>query len=326
MNILGKLFGNADPRRASPDDDPDAKRLRSAQQKKDWKTVQDFFSRLKDQDDREFYVAQLTDWPRRPDFFDVWIDASPQCSDAWLLRGAHSIQWAWEARSGASAESVAEEAWPIFFERLKQAWADLNRAVELNPDDATPFGQLIPCAMGLQLDKELVLTCLSNSLSRSVHSWKAHSATLFYLCKKWYGSHEEMFEFARSVSGAVPIGSGLHALIPIAHHERWLFARAFDQDEEVAGNYFEQPEVKSEVLEAYNRSLGSNAHRPNKSTRDQSSFFAMALLRSEHFHQALFELDRLDNLVPQYPWAQLGDPVQIFSKARDIAKANIGKQ
>jgi hypothetical protein len=322
MNILGKLFGGSKPRRESPDDDPDAKRLRIAQQKKDWKTVQEFFSRLTDLDDREFYVNQLTEWPRRPDFFDVWVDASPKCADAWLLRGTHGIKWAWEARSGAKAEQVADEAWPIFFERLKQSWMDLDRVSELNPADATPFGQKIPCAMGLQLDKKVVFDCLSNTLARSQHSWQAHSAVLFYICKKWYGSHEEMFEFARSVSNAMPEGSGMHALIPIAHHERWIYAVAFEQDMDLAEKYFDQPEIRDEILSAYNRSLGSPAHRPNKSTRNQSSFFALGLVRTQSFDQALFELNRLDDRVPEFPWVQLGDPVERYSKAKEIASAN----
>lgn len=129
MGLLGKLFGSSAPRLETPDDDPQAKRLRAAQQKNDWK--------------------------RRPPFFDAWVDASPNCSEAWLLRGAHGIQWAWEARSGASAQNVAEEAWPIFFERLKGAWSDLNHAIELNPADPTPFGQLIPCAMACNWIRKL---------------------------------------------------------------------------------------------------------------------------------------------------------------------------
>ena len=323
MNLLGKLFGDSTPRLESPDDDSDAKRFRNAQKKNDWKTVQEFLSRLSDQDDREFYVDKLTEWSSRPDFFDIWVDANPKSADAWLLRGAQGIKWAWEARTGKSAENVAEEAWPIFFERLKQAWSDLNHALELNSDDATPFGQLIPCAMGLQLEKEIVISCLNNTIARSVISWKAHSATLFYLCKKWHGSHEEMFEFARSVTASVPEGTGLPSLIPIAHHERWVYALAFDDDAEFADKYFDQPEVQREIIDAYNKSVGSRAYVPNRSTRLQSSFFALGLLRSQAFNQALNELERLGNVVSEFPWAQLGDPVERFSKAKEIAKANL---
>jgi hypothetical protein len=177
--------------------------------------------------------------------------------------------------------------------------------------------------MGLQLEKEIVFSCLQNTIDRSVISWKAHSATLWYLCKKWFGSHEEMFDFARTVSASAPEGNGLHALIPIAHHERWVYAAAFDKEEELAENYFDQPEVRQEIVEAYNRSLGSRAHRTDRATRAQSSFFAMGLLRVQAFRQALTELDRLGNLVPEFPWVQLGDPVDRFTRAREIAKANL---
>jgi hypothetical protein len=325
MNFLGKLFGDLNPRLETPDDDPEARRMREAQKKDDWRTVQAFFSQLKNPDDREFYVAKLSNWKRRLDFFDIWVKASPKCSDAWLLRGAHGIHWAWEARTGAQADYVAEEAWAIFFERLKGAWNDLSTALDLNPADPTPYGQLIPCAMGLQLEKEVVFTCLNNSVSHSLLSWQAHSATLWYLCEKWHGSHDEMFDFARSVSASAPEGSGLHALIPIAHHERWLYAIGFDQDAEFADKYYNQPEVQRQIIDAYNKSLGSRTYKSTKLTRDQSSFFAVGLLRSQAFKQALFELERLDNRVPEYPWAQLGDPVDRYTRALNIARANIGK-
>lgn len=322
MGLLGKLFGQTTYRLESPDDDPIAKRLRSAQQKNEWKTVQEFFHGLIDPGEREFYVEKLVDWKGRPNFFDRWVESSADCADAWLLRGAHGVQWAWEARTAASAENVAEDAWPIFFERLKQAWSDLNHAIQLNPADATPFGQLIPCAMGLQLEKEIVFSCLQNAIDRSSLSWKAHSATLWYLCKKWFGSHEEMFDFARQVSAAVPEGSGLHALIPIAHHERWVYALAFDQDSDFAGSYYDQPDVRQEILDAYHRSLGSRFHRTDRATRHQSSFFALGLLRTHAFPQALTELDRIGTQVPEFPWVQLGDPVKKFTAAREIAKEN----
>ena len=318
MSIFSKLFGGSTgnpstPTLITPDDDPKAKQLRVAQTKNDWKTVQDFFSTLNDPDERTFYTNTLTDWTGRPDFFDLWVQASPNCSEAWLLRGVHGTQWAWEARTGAQAEKVPEEAWAIFFARLKQAWEDLNKAVELNPADPTPFGAMIPCGMGLQADKELVSKCLQATIARGVISWQAHTALLWYLCKKWHGSHEEMFEFARSVSQAAPEGHGIHALIPIAHYERWLYMVAFEKDAKGAEEYYKQQDVQREILEAYAKSLGSIHFRPSRATSSQSSFFAHALTRTDNIRQAQTEFRRLNNRVPEFPWRHIGDPLEVYS-------------
>ena len=105
----------------TPDDDPHAKRLRMAQQKNDYATVADFFRTLSDPDAREFYVANLTQWPGRPAFFDHWVKAMPECAEAWLLRGAHGVQWAWEARTGARASAQGgPSADPI---RRRRRWS-----------------------------------------------------------------------------------------------------------------------------------------------------------------------------------------------------------
>lgn len=321
-----KLFGNLKPQLITPDDDSEAKRLRIAQKNNDWRTVENFFSQLTDPDDREFYVAQLSEWKGRPDFFDIWVNANPECSDAWLLRGAHGVVWAWEARGGGTADTVSDTAWILFYERLMEAKYDLEHATRLNPTDPAPYSALIRCSIGLSLEKETVLTYLTSVLSLSTISWSAHAAALTYLCEKWGGSHREMFEFARSVSAAAPEGHGIHALIPMAHHERWFFAKYFDEGEgtEFADRYYEQPEVQREILNAYNRSLGSSAYRPNKLTPKQSSLFAIGLVQCGAYEQALLELERLNNRIPELPWAQFGDPIEFYTRIKSLTKSVLG--
>jgi hypothetical protein len=306
----------------SPDDDPDAKRLRLALRKCDFNTVAGFFRTFNDSDAREFYIRELTQWPGRPAFFDAWVQSLPTCAESWLLRGAHGIQWAWEARTGQRAENVAREQWPIFFERLEAAWADLERAIELNPTDASPYSERINCAIGLELEKKVVFDALDNARQRAVECWEPYVRTLFYLCKKWHGSHEEMFDFARKTSRAAQDGSGLHTLVAVAHIERWVYASAFDRNVELARKYWQNDDVREEVREAYRSSLGSPNYIPKRATRWQRSFFAFALTKAGAFKEAMVEFDRIGNRPPDCPWYLLGDPLQAFAKYRDVAKGN----
>ena len=54
------------------------------------------------------------------------------------------------------------------------------------------------------------------------HPWHriAHEHMLQYRCEKWFGSHEEMFEFARATAERAPDGSLPPRLIAVAHVER----------------------------------------------------------------------------------------------------------
>ena len=305
---------------ATPDDDPDAKRLRAAQQGGDYESVASFLYGLTDYDAREFYIRELTEWPGRPPFFDRWVQAMPECSDAWLLRGAHSIHWAWEARTSTRAAQVSQDAWPIFAERLKGAWSDLDHASKLNAADPGPFAEKINCAIGLQLKKPVVNDCLKNARRRAPDLWEPHVRSLLYLTKKWHGSHEEMFSFAGKLSSTARVGSGLHTVVAVAHLERWLYAVDFDRDA-LADTYWEQPAVVTEIIRAYRQSLGASEYTATRASRWMRNFFAFALSQVQAFNEAATEFRHIGNRPPDWPWSVVGtgDALETFSQFRDHA-------
>ena len=316
--LLPGLFGI---RLARPDDDPDVQRLRAVQKNGDCAAIEQFFQSLTDPDEREFFVQELTAWQGRPKFFDQWVASSPDCGDAWLLRGSHGVKWAWEARTGGRAEDVDQNAWQVFFARLKGAWSDLERAAALNPADATPYGEMVRCAVGLQLSMEKVLLCLVAARDRAPEPWEAHLRMLYYLCEKWHGSHEQMFEFARTTSAGVPEGSGLTTLIAIAHTERWLYARHFDHDKDLTAEYWDNSTVRSEILDAYRKSLGSRKYRPSRTSRWHRNFFAFALGKIEARPEAAAEFTQIGNRPTEWPWQSFGDPARVYVSVRDKALA-----
>jgi hypothetical protein len=322
MSIFQWLFPSlAGVRLAKPDDDPAVQRLRAAQKTGDSATVERFFASLTEPDDREFYVQELTTWPGRPKFFDQWVSASPNCADAWLLRGSHGVQWAWEARTGGRAENVDQNAWQVFFARLQAAWSDLGQSARLNPLDATPHGEMIRCAVGLQLPLDKALPCLAAARERAPEPWEAHLRMLYYLCEKWHGSHEEMFDFARKTSADAFDGSGLPTLIAVAHTERWLYAKDFDRDKELAAEYWCDPRVRSEILDAYRKSLGSRKHRSSRTSRWHRNFFAFALGKIKAGPEAAVEFQHIGNRPTEWPWHMFGDPARVFVSVRDKALA-----
>ena len=73
--------------------------------------------------------------------------------------------------------------------------------------------------------------------------------------RKWGGSHEGMFEFARSVSAQAPDGHSGHKLVALAHIERWLDA---PKDQRTA--YFHDEAVQAEIRAAADRSVRSTLY------------------------------------------------------------------
>jgi hypothetical protein len=84
-----------------------------------------------------------------------WIEeclaAEPSRAEPWLLRGLTRIGWAWQARGSGLASDVAEDAWPVFFERLRLAEGDLQEAIARDASDALPWAYLSITGRGLDV-------------------------------------------------------------------------------------------------------------------------------------------------------------------------------
>jgi hypothetical protein len=164
-------------------------------------------------------IGEVAKWPGRPSFFDAWVTEQPRCALAYLLRGAHGVEWAWEARTAAAAADVAKVAWPVCFKRLKGARRDLERALKWDAHEGAAFGPLLRVARGLQLGEAFARSRLEAARKRNPHDFPAHHNMLLFMCKKWHGTHQKMFEFAREKCHALDDGNVLHALLVLAHHE-----------------------------------------------------------------------------------------------------------
>jgi hypothetical protein len=152
----------------------------------------------------------------------------------------------------------------VFFRRLKGARRDLERANRLDLREVAGFGPLLRAARGLQLGEAHAWSCLKVARQRNPWDFQAHQAMLTFLCKKWFGTHKKMFAFARQTCAELPEDHLLFALLVTAHYERWLYAAQFDHDAVAAQDYWERPNVREEVLHAYERSLGSPRLRESK--------------------------------------------------------------
>jgi tetratricopeptide (TPR) repeat protein len=311
MSLLERVFSLLRVERESfTFGDRQGERLRRELQAGRWEPAAEFLEQLKDWDARDFYVEALTNWPGRPQWLDDWMRQRPGSTSAWLMRGVHSMKWAWEARGSGYAETVSPQGFELFFERLAQAEAELYRAAELDPDDPTPWAALVMVGVGAQVGREQLWERFEQAIRRYPHHWRAHVNMLQGLCDKWGGSHEQMFDFVRSVSGRLPEGHPLHVLIPMAHYERM---RRYERENDVkaAAAYFHRPDVGEEITEAARRSVHSAEYQPSWQYPVELNYFAFAFYGMGQRTQARQLFRRIGPWIT-LPWG----PVDEFLNAR----------
>lgn len=279
-----------------------------------WRPAAARLARTRDADDRAYVAGMLLE--SAGSWIEEWLAAEPSRAEPWLLRGLTRIGWAWQARGSGLASDVDEDAWPVFFERLRLAEGDLQEAILRDAKDALPWAYLSITGRGLDVGVDELRRRWEEGRKRSPESWQLAWLMLEALSEKWSGSHELMFQFAREVAAAAPEGSGLHALVAEAHLQRWLYFRMEDPpDRQAELAYYRSPEVLEELRRAWARGPGSRFARTGRFAPNQRALFAFAFTLGADDASARAVFDQLDRVTSD-PWRHLGEPMEAFKAAR----------
>jgi hypothetical protein len=137
----------------------------------------------------------------KKDVLDEWCARRPDSHIPWLVRGNFYIEYAWHIRGSGLAKEVHKEAWQKFQAMLGQAEKDLEKSWQLNPKDPNSSSDLIVIAIGMGYPKDKMEQYFRNAMSACPWHFGAHANKLDYLKPKWYGSTEEMYDFAKDCLG-----------------------------------------------------------------------------------------------------------------------------
>jgi hypothetical protein len=242
---------------------------------------------------------------------------------AHALAGAAALRAGWRARTNERAEHVQTEQFKTFWSWLDRAESYLRSAAELDPADPTPLVYLLASARGLQHPREDVTSVFTELRRRDPGHLEGHRQMMQYVCEKWFGSHDEMFAFARGVSDQSPQGSPLHELPIFAHVERWADLSTDKPDEaKQRRDYFKATSVLAEIEQAKQR-LGPLLTAPvdgsSVTVRNMLVVVAFGQDDRDGFVQAVSDVQ---GLVSPMPWNYFGaDPVRVLQATwRSLSK------
>lgn len=236
-----------------------------------------------------------------------------------LLRGSMAIDLAWKARGHGDAVTVTNDGAKLFFKYLNTAGKCLSRAGEQDPEDPTAYAFLQTVAMGRGLDRKTADAWFSEATRRDPANQQAHFRRMTTLCAKWYGSHAEMYAFARAAAEKIPAGSTLHSIIYLAFQEHYLFLLAFDKNPIGAQMFLRDAGVRRESIEVYQKSL-----QKRKSVELVSDYWPHNLavwwfMMLKMPEVVRHEVKKIGPHFTEYPWSIFyKDPAAGFQKALNI--------
>jgi hypothetical protein len=180
------------------------------------------------------------------------------------LRGAFLIKYAWEARGIGFADTVTEERWKKFHERIAQAREALDEAWQIMPGDTRTATLMLTVEKGIGGNREAMEKWFERAMKADGNNTDACMAKMDWLDPKWHGSREDLLAFGRSCRHTKNWRAGITLLAANAHLR---VSKQLPPDQQ--REYFNSPEVRDEIEAVYEEYL---KHYPNDHA--QRSFYA----------------------------------------------------
>jgi len=193
-----------------------------------------------------------------PVLFKNWSNEA----QIYLIKGIYYLDFAWQARGTGYANTVTEEGWRLFAQRVVEAEKALDQAWKLNPRDGRTAKNMLRLELGQGKGRARMEIWFKRATDLNPNDYFPFQAKLNYLEPKWYGSEKEMLDFARECVAPGKWGAYAAPALVDAHDRlvRYLPPAQYN-------DYWKRPEVWQDVKKAFDKYLSAF---PDDETRRQS--------------------------------------------------------
>lgn len=121
-----------------------------------------------------------------------WVAAKPDSITARVGLADVLVSFAWKARGGGWANTVTDESWRLFGDRLHQAMTVLNDAENLKAHCPYYWIVKMRAALGLQMNKDQFNDIFSEATNYESDYESAYRQRAVYLMPRWNGGEGEL--------------------------------------------------------------------------------------------------------------------------------------
>jgi tetratricopeptide (TPR) repeat protein len=156
------------------------------------------------------------DWQRQFAFFQRWISARPKSITARVALADAYISYAWEARGDGYANTVTQQGWRVFGERMQQAQKALLAGAELPSKCPRWYEVMQQVALAAGADKNQLRAVFEKAIEFEPDYFAYYQQYARALLPKWTGAPGDTEEFADESYRRVGGKKGAHIYFEIA--------------------------------------------------------------------------------------------------------------
>jgi hypothetical protein len=299
-------------------DDVDLADALSAARRGEWQPAAALLGATRDVDvryERLWMLAQES--VHDSQWVEEWFAARPSDPIVHTVRAELALQRAWAARGAAYADQTGEQQMRAFFTGLDQAQRLAEKAVELAPDDPSPWATLVQMARGQQVSEEEFERRVQELFARAPHHVQGSFAVLQTLCAKWMGSTEAMFGVARELAAEAPAGSAVCLLPVMAHVEQHLHLEGDRGGPPAAARHMTSGATRTELRSCVARWTAGPDGTPHPGARMFGhNLVAYAFWLADDPDGARPHLEAIGRSLQEFPWGYSGEPGEVLGVAR----------
>ncbi|NGO77216.1 hypothetical protein G6045_16335 [Streptomyces sp. YC504] len=246
-------------------------------------------------------------------WLELWQAVHPDAGDALLVEAYGRIWYAWDIRGGNSNHLTDGARLHAFTELVSRSEPDLRQAAKVDPLDAAPWAGLLLVATGA--GRPLVWTeeVLAEVNVRVPGHYWAHSQMLQYLCAKWHGSHQHMFDFANAAAKNAAPGDPLR-MLPVQAWFEYALSDDVEDNEVITW-------TRPEAMAAVDHALKGGGPRTHPKAAADRGLLAYALYQQSRYAEALREFRIIGNRASTDWWDRMpsdNDAITDFLETRDV--------
>jgi hypothetical protein len=248
---------------------------------------------------------------------EEWFAARPSDPMVHVVRAELALQRAWAARGAAYADQTSEQQMRAFFTGLEQAERLAEKAIELAPDDPSPWAVLVQMSRGQQVPQDEFERRVEGLFERAPHHVQGSLAVLQTLCEKWMGSTDVMFGMARELAAEAPDGSGVCLLPVMAHIEHHLHLEGDRGGPSAAARHMTAGATRTELRACVARWMAGLDGAPQPGARMFChNLVAYAFWLADDPDGARPHLEAIGRALNEFPWVYSGEPGEVLGVAR----------
>jgi len=189
-----------------------------------WKIVQFYGSFSCDDDEPESM------WELHDRIHQEWITAKPESIAARVAYADFFTEYAWRARGRGYANTVSQDGWRLFRERMASARKVLDEARNLQEKDPYWWRVALQVARGQGWPKDKYDALVVEAKAFEPKFWGYDTERAFSLLPRWYGEPGDWEAYAEEVSSR-PDGLGPEAYARIAIYLRGFHDNIFRESQ-----------------------------------------------------------------------------------------------